>query len=107
MSSHADVAASGARRRRGPAFPLFVLVVFASGCLAGPKYTPETVIAPAQRVGAPRLSDSSRQFFDSLEIERRRDSIRSIASINARQTINDRSVDAAAWLDIIPDSSLV
>ena len=107
MSRHPDAAASTASRGGGPAFPLFALLVVASGCLAGPKYAPERVIAPTQRVGAPRLSDSSRQFFDSLEIERRRDSIRSIASANARQTINDRSVDATAWLDIIPDSNLV
>ena len=102
-----DAAASGGGPSGGAAFPLFTLFLLATSCLAGPKYSPETVIAPAQRVGAPRLSDSSRQFFESLEIERRRDSIRSIAPVNARQTIDDRSVDAAAWLDIIPDSNLV
>ena len=69
----------------GPALPFYGLaLVTMTACVAGPKYTPETVIAPAQRVGAPRLSDSSRQFFDSLEIERRRDSIRSIASVTGR-----------------------
>ena len=102
-----DRSARSASRSGRRAFPLLALLGFAAGCLAGPKYAPETVIAPAQRVGAPRLSDSSRQFFDSLEIERRRDSIRSIASVTARQTINDRTIDATAWLDIIPDSNLV
>jgi len=84
-----------------------VLTTIAVGCFKGPKYDPEPAIAPGQRVGVPRLSDSTRQFFDSLAAARRRDSLRSVTSAASRQTISDATINATAWLQIIPDSTLV
>jgi multidrug efflux system outer membrane protein len=82
-------------------------LLLTAGCAAGPTYRPEPVIAPGQRVGAARLSDSSRVFFDSLSAERRRDSIESVQGVPARQTLTDAALGSAAWLDIIHDSTLV
>src|SRR6476646_9206707 len=86
---------------------LVALSVFTAGCLQGPAYDPQPALAPSQRVGAPRLSDSSRQFFDSLAIERRRDSVRTITPSANRLTISEAGLTAAAWMEIIPDSNLV
>ncbi len=86
---------------------LVALSVVAAGCLQGPAYDPPPAIAPAQRVGAPRLSDSSRRFFDSLAVERRRDSVRTITPSANRLTISEAGLTAAAWMEIIPDSTLV
>ena len=86
---------------------LFVAIIATAGCMAGPRYRPETVIAPQARIGAVRLSDSSRVFFDSLATERRRDSLESVQAFPARQTLTDATVSSAAWLDIIHDSTLV
>ena len=86
---------------------LFAAMLGAAGCAAGPRYRPETVITPDQRLGAVRLSDSSRVFFDSLAAERRRDSLETVRSYPARQTLTDATVSSAAWLDIIHDSTLV
>ena len=84
-----------------------VLAAGGAACTMGPRYRPETVIAPAQRVGAPLLSDSSRHFFDSLAVERRRDSMRTATSAAGRQTIAASALEGAAWLEIIHDSTLV
>jgi len=79
-----------------------------TACTVGPTYKPETVIAPAQRLGATALSDSSRAFFDSLAVARRRDSVAgATVHVPARYTLNDAQVNAAAWMDIIHDSTLV
>jgi multidrug efflux system outer membrane protein len=76
-------------------------------CTVGPTYRPETAIAPDQHIGVSRLSDSSRQFFDSLALERARDSARVMQPVAARQTLSGASINSAAWLDIIRDSTLV
>lgn len=83
------------------------VLVAAAGCAMGPKYTPETVIAPSQRVGAARGSDSSRRFFDSLSIERVRDTAPELSLDAMRPALNPASVNSAAWLDIVHDSVLV
>ena len=77
-------------------------VALAAACTVGPKYTPTTVVAPSERIGAPPLSDSSRRFFDSLAVERGRDSVPTRMPNAARVAL-----DAAAWLDIIRDTTLV
>lgn len=82
-------------------------IVLTAACAAGPRYRPETVIPPQQRVRAARLSDSSRAFFDSLAAERRRDSIESVQAFPARQALTEATLGSAAWLDIIHDSVLV
>ena len=64
------------------------LVVTIVGCKVGPKYEPEPVIPPTQRIGAVPSSDSTRQFFDSLAVERTRDSVPVIPPNAARATIN-------------------
>jgi multidrug efflux system outer membrane protein len=79
----------------------------ATGCTMGPRYTPETAIAPSERVGVSRLSDSSRRFFDSLAVERLRDSLPEPALDTMHPTLTPANVSAAAWLDIIHDSTLV
>ena len=84
-----------------------VLSTAAIGCIQGPNYDPHPAIPPSQRVGAPRSSDSSRQFFDSLAAERRRDSVRVVTSTANRRTIDDAGLAAAAWMEIIPYSALV
>ena len=86
---------------------LSVMIVVAAGCIAGPPYRPEQVIAPGQRIGAPRLSDSSRRFFDSLAVERARDSVRAVPASSARMTLSDASINSMGWLDIIHDSTLM
>ena len=84
-----------------------ILLLTVAGCMPGARYRPETVIAPQQQLGAARLTDSSRAFFDSLAAERRRDSLENVRSFPARQTLTDATVSSAAWLDIIHDSTLV
>ena len=58
----ADDGARVMRRR----LSLLSALVVATGCLAGPRYVPETVASSSQRIGVGRTSDSSRAFFDSL-----------------------------------------
>ena len=87
-----------------------LLVVAAAGlgaCTVGPKYKPETVIAPGEQVGAPRLSDSSRHFCDSLAVERAKDSLPAGVFRAPRSTFNAAAANADAWLDILHDSTLV
>ncbi|HVX39840.1 MAG TPA: efflux transporter outer membrane subunit [Gemmatimonadaceae bacterium] len=85
-----------------------VALVSVAACNVGPNYKPEAVVAPAQRLGAPQLSDSSRAFFDSLALARRSDSAAAaVVRVPARYTLNDADVNAAAWMDIIQDSTLV
>jgi len=81
----------------------------AASCTVGPKYEPVPVIAATERIGVPQLSDSSRHFFDSLAVERARDSVPAQAEPPnaARPTLNAATVSAAAWLDIIQDTTLV
>ncbi|HEY4129332.1 MAG TPA: efflux transporter outer membrane subunit [Gemmatimonadaceae bacterium] len=87
---------------------LLIATSFAFGaCIKGPRYQPETVIAPSQKLGAPRSSDSSRHFFDSLAVERRRDSVPALIPVRDRVTLNDASVTSMAWMTIIHDSALV
>ena len=78
-------------------------MAMAASCTVGPKYEPVPVIAATERIGVPQLSDSSRHFFDSLAVERARDSVPAQAGMpNAvRPTLNAATVSAAAWLDII------
>ncbi|HEX3868519.1 MAG TPA: hypothetical protein VHV78_17265, partial [Gemmatimonadaceae bacterium] len=78
-----------------------------AACMAGPKYVPEEAVRPSQRIGVQRMSDSSRVFFDSLAIERRRDSVRLAPPPAARQLSGNDSLTALAWLDLIRDTSLV
>jgi len=82
-------------------------VLGASGCMMGPRYVATPVISPDQQVGAPRLSDSSRHFFDSLAVERRRDSVRAIAAAVPRHTLDAQDLTGVAWQQIIGDSTLV
>jgi multidrug efflux system outer membrane protein len=75
--------------------------------MAGPRYKPVSVIPPTARIGAPALSDSARQFFDSLAVERSRDSIPAPRPNAARPELDVVRADAVAWLDIIQDTTLV
>src|SRR5947207_3147109 len=52
--------------------------VLLAACVVGPKYTPDVVIRPTERIGVSRTSDSARVFFESI-----------------------------AWLEILRDSALV
>jgi outer membrane protein TolC len=93
-------------RRFGAALAaMAVLSMLAAGCMAGPTYRPDQVIAPEQRIGAPLLSDSARRFFDSLAVARARDSVRTVPGM--RVTLTDASISAVAWMDILRDSTLV
>ncbi|MFI5229167.1 MAG: efflux transporter outer membrane subunit [Gemmatimonadales bacterium] len=80
---------------------IVVLAAVAGACTVGPKYRPETVISPSAKVGAPAFSDSARRFFDSLAVERARDSVARRAPIVLRAAPN------VEWLDILHDSTLV
>jgi len=82
-------------------------VTIVVGCKAGPKYKPEPVISQAARIGAPPPSDSSRRFFDSLAVERTRDSVPVFTPNVPRPTINAAAASSAAWLDIVRDTTLV
>src|SRR4029079_11735091 len=73
----------------------------------GPKYSPEPVIPPAARLGAVPPADSTRTFFDSLAVERTRDSVPVVPPNAPRATVNASVASAAAWLDIIRDTTLV
>ncbi|HEX4681161.1 MAG TPA: efflux transporter outer membrane subunit [Gemmatimonadaceae bacterium] len=89
--------------------PLIALAAAAAfgACVAGPRYQPETVIPPTQQLGVPQLSDSSRRFFDSLAVERQRDTVRVLSPVRQRVALNDATVTSMAWMDIIHDSVLV
>jgi multidrug efflux system outer membrane protein len=85
-------------------------VVFATtavGCTVGPKYKPETVISPSARIGAPRLSDSSQRFFDSLAVARSRDSLPARTANAPQPLLSATAASTTAWLDIIHDTTLV
>jgi multidrug efflux system outer membrane protein len=81
--------------------------VLVTACAMGPRYKPETVIAPSERIGASRLSDSSRRFFDSLAVERARDSLVANEYSVPRPQLDAATASSAAWLDILHDSTLV
>jgi multidrug efflux system outer membrane protein len=83
------------------------MLLLVIGCAPGPSYTPETVIAPTQRVGTPVMSDSARQFFDSLSVARRRDTVDVMPLPLARATLGDGTISSLAWLEIIRDTTLV
>lgn len=82
-------------------------LVLGTACSMGPRYRPETVIAPSEHIGAARMSDSSRRFFDSLAVERARDSLVANEYVVPRPQLDAASAGAAAWLDILHDSTLV
>ena len=93
--------------RRAMAVLAWTGVTTLAGCKVGPKYSPEPVIPPAARIGAVPSADSTRTFFDSLAVERTRDSV-PVVPLNApRATVNASAASAAAWLDIIRDTTLV
>lgn len=79
----------------------------ASACTVGPKYEPEPAVTASQRVGADRMSDSSRIFFDSLAAARRRDTSSALRRPAVKQFESGDAREAVAWLDIFRDSSLV
>jgi len=79
----------------------------AAACSLGPRYRPETVIPPSEQVGAARLSDSSRRFFDSLSVERAKDSLVASEYSIPRPQLSAATASSAAWLDILHDSTLV
>jgi multidrug efflux system outer membrane protein len=83
------------------------VLAFASACTVGPKYRPETVVAPTQRLGVPAMSDSSRIFFDSLAAARRVDSVRSVRLPLVREIASRDSISSLAWLEIVRDTELV
>ena len=72
-----------------------------------PKYVPETVVSPTQQLGAGRMSDSERVFFDSLAVERRRDTVRAMRGPAVTQMVGPDVSGAVAWADLFRDSSLV
>jgi multidrug efflux system outer membrane protein len=78
-----------------------------AACAMGPRYKPETVITPSEHIGASRLSDSSRRFFDSLAVERARDSLVANEYSVPRPHLDASTASSAAWLDILHDSTLV
>lgn len=82
-------------------------LLFGAACSMGPRYRPETVIAPSEHIGVSRMSDSSRRFFDSLAVERARDSLGANEYAVPRPELNAATAGAAAWLDILHDSTLV
>jgi multidrug efflux system outer membrane protein len=93
------------KRRLAGALAALTTVLIA-GCLAGPRYVPESVVTSTQRIGVARASDSSRAFFDSLAVARRADSVRVAAPAVRRLAVND-SLTSVAWLDLVRDTGLV
>jgi multidrug efflux system outer membrane protein len=83
------------------------VAVLVAGCNVGPKYEPEPVFTPTERIGAPQLSDSSRRFFDSLAVERARDTVPVMAPNAPRPSLTAAAASSAAWLDIVRDTTLV
>ncbi len=82
-------------------------VALLSACTVGPKYTPDVVVAPSQRVGAARMSDSTQRFFDSLATERLVDTGVAVRRPAVYQIRSRDSLESIAWLEILRDSSLV
>jgi outer membrane protein, multidrug efflux system len=78
-----------------------------SACVVGPKYTPDVVVSPTERIGASRMSDSARRFFDSLGTARGRDTAFVVRRPAVYRIASRDSIEAIAWLDILRDSSLV
>ena len=92
--------------RPGTAVALAAAAVLAA-CVVGPKYTPDVVVTPGERIGVSRMSDSSRTFFDSLAAARRRDTAFVVRRPAVYQLVGRDSLEAIAWLDILRDSALV
>src|SRR6185503_4097732 len=76
-------------------------------CTMGPRYRPETVIAPTQRVAAPTLSDSSRQFMDSLAVARQQDTAAAPRAVLDANAFAREQIASVAWLQVIRDTTLV
>ena len=92
-----------------PRLVVAALAIAAVGaaCTVGPKYRPTPVISPTDRIGAPRLSDSSARFIDSLAVARSRDSV-PVSEPNAgRSTLDAAALDLGSWMGIVRDSVLV
>ena len=85
---------------------LLSALAVATGCLAGPRYVPETIASSSQRIGVGRTSDSSRAFFDSLAVARRADTARVAAIPSTRRLAVTDSLASLAWLDLIRDTGL-
>lgn len=83
------------------------IISLAAACSVGPHYQPQEAVSPTQRLGAPRLSDSSQAFMDSLASERWEDTAHIAPAPQLRQLQNDASLNAMAWLDIVRDTTLV
>ncbi len=88
------------------ALTTFITTALLSACIVGPKYVPETVVNPSQRIGVERASDSSRAFFDSLAAARRRDSVLAIRRPAVHQLMSGDSLTSVAWLDLVRDTTL-
>ena len=78
-----------------------------AACVVGPKYTPDVVITPSERIGVSRTSDSARVFFDSLAVARRRDEDFAVPRPVTYRVASRDSLESIAWLEIIRDSTLV
>jgi multidrug efflux system outer membrane protein len=92
--------------RRRTAAPL-ACAALVTACVVGPKYTPDVVITPAERIGVSRTSDSARVFFDSLAAARRRDEDFAVPRPASYRVASRDSIEAIAWLEILRDSALV
>jgi outer membrane protein, multidrug efflux system len=88
---------------------LWALAAAASlgACVVGPKYSPDVVITPSERIGAGRGADSTRLFFDSLAAARHRDEEFGVPRPSSYQIAARASIESVAWLEILRDSSLV
>ena len=106
-ATHAWRTGGGGRLMRRAFAVLAWMGVTIVGCKVGPRYKPEPVIPPAERIGVTPSSDSARRFFDSLAVERARDSLPLVAPNAPHPTLNAAAANAAAWLDIIHDTTLV
>ena len=82
--------------RRGLAVLAWLGGTTIAGCKVGPRYTPEPVSPPNERSAAVPSSDSTRQFVDSLAVERTRDSVPVLAPNAPRSTLNAAAATAAA-----------
>ncbi len=91
--------------RRALGLVAVAMAAATSSCIVGPRYVPDEVVRPSQKLGVQRMSDSSRVFFDSLAAARRRDSARTTPAIHSIS--GGDSLTALAWLDILRDTALV
>ena len=77
-----------------------------AGCAIGPSVRPVPPVSAWARVGAPRMADSTRAFFDSLAAARAADTAQAAVPAARARALPVDSLTDLGWLDVLHDTTL-